>query len=313
MTHGLLPLDGVKAYRFRIKLVSELNLKGGLHRFREGVLLERDGYWAEASPLPGFSRESIGDVISALRGEQTPPASLRFAWTQLETPIKAPIEVPFNRLLLGDANTILDSLKQPSAASCPAVKLKVGRGNLHSELQLVRRVRDRLPQNTQLRLDANRAWTFEQAQEAAEHLSGIDLDYIEEPLTEPGRLEELHKLTGLRYALDETLIEGTNLSDWPNAVAMICKPTILGGRDAILRLADTGKPVVFSAAFESGIGIAHIVQLASEFSPHLPAGLDTLDWLSEDLLEISPTKNAGMLRFEQPPQARVIGLEPISL
>ncbi len=265
---------------------------------REGILLERDNAWAEASPLPGFSNECIDDVIAALRGEQAAPASLEFALTALQCVADVKNEVPFNHLLLGDSDSILRAASQCTAQTCCAVKIKVGQRDVAADVSLVKQLRDCLPAETKILLDANQTWEFDEAVSFCTAIEGVELEYIEEPLQNPMRLESLFKRTGIRYALDETLLHHITLERWPNAEAMICKPTILGGRQAIERLAATHKPIVFSAAFESGIGVARIVQLASEYSPGIPAGIDTLDWLSDDLLLTSPQRSGGMLVFK---------------
>ncbi len=144
-------------------------------------------------------------------------------------------------------------------------------------------------------------------------MDDIELEYIEEPLTDSSQLEELYSRTGVKYALDETLLHHDSVEQWPNAAALICKPTILGGREPARRLAASGKPIVFSAAFESGVGIARIVQLAAEYSSQVPAGLDTLDWLTDDLLQSSPEKRNGKFAFMKEPRVDATLLEPIEL
>jgi len=280
---------------------------------REGVLLERDGHWSEASPLPGFSVETIDDVIAALQGRQEAPASLKFALSAIDDSFGAPVEVPWNYLLLGNRDRVLSGVEKCVADECRAAKLKVGRGDLQSEIKLVKEVRDRLPETVQLRLDANQAWTMDEAMTFAESIAGVDIEYIEEPLQDVDLLEDLHSRTGFKYALDETLLRAEAIDAWPNAAALICKPTILGGREAVERLAATGKPIVFSAAFESGVGIARIVQLAAEFSPEIPAGLDTLDWLADDLLQTSPEKRNGKFTIKELPRVEASLLERIEL
>lgn len=289
----------MNAYRFKVPLKQQLSFKGQAYIVREGILIESDGSWAEASPMPGFSLESIEDVVAALRGEGAAPPSLEFALTALGNAFESKIEIPFNHLLLGDAKSILAAGEAIAEENCHAVKVKVGQRDLFEDIELVKELRGCLPDQIQLRLDANQSWEWIDAVTFIESIEGLDLEYIEEPLQEPGRLEELYSQTGVRYALDESILQQTSLDSWPNAVAMICKPTILGGRKAIERLVATGKPVVFSAAFESGVGIARIMQLASEFSPGIPAGLDTLDWLSDDLLLNSPQKRDGKIAINR--------------
>ncbi len=290
----------MKVWRFNVPFVRPLVLKGVTHTIREGVLLLRDGQWAEASPLPGFSRESIDDVVAFLSGEQTVgplkkdiPASLDFALASLGTPIQSRLEVPFNRLLMGDREQVVSGAANCNDGTCSAVKLKVGRGELEADIELVRQVHHQLS-GVRLRLDANQAWSFDEAVEFVEALKDIEWEYIEEPLDDSSRLEELYSKTGVRYALDESLIQNAAIEQWPNVAALICKPTILGSQ-AIGRLAETGKPMVFSAAFETGVGISRVMQLASKFSPQIPAGLDTLDWLAEDVLLNSPKKGNGLM------------------
>ena len=303
----------MNAYRFKIPLTKPLILKSQQHLAREGVLLEQDGQWAEASPLPGFSSETIEDVISALRGEVPPPASLQFALQALEEPITEQIEVPWNYLLMGDREQVLADADKCAHAKCWAAKLKVGRGGLLAEIELVEAVRDRLPDDVHLRLDANQAWSFEEAVTFFQAMESVNLEYVEEPLQDSHMLEKLFSETGARYALDETLLHEDSLDPWPNATALICKPTILGGRSAVQRLTAVGKPIVFSAAFESGVGIARIAQLAASFSPGHAAGLDTLAWLTEDLLARSPEKQNEMFVVPESPVADTTKLEAITL
>jgi O-succinylbenzoate synthase len=144
-------------------------------------------------------------------------------------------------------------------------------------------------------------------------LSGFNFEYIEEPLQNPHQLEDLFSKTGVRYALDETLTDNDQIDAWPNAAALICKPTILGGRAVVEKLAATGKPITFTAAFESGVGVARIVQLAAEFSPNNAAGLDTLDWLKDDLLLTSPEKRDGIMTVLGEPTVDPSKLESIAL
>lgn len=303
----------MNAYRFRIPLTQPLVLKGQTYVEREGVLLERDGRWSEASPLPGFSEGSIDDVVAALRGEQPAPRSLKFALAALDDPFGSPIEVPWNYLLLGDRQQVLAGVEKCKLSNCRAAKLKVGGREMHAAISLVREVRELLPDSVQLRLDANQAWTLQEATSFCRSLRDIELEYIEEPLQDASLLEKLHSQTGVNYALDETLLRESCLDAWPNAAALICKPTILGGRETVERLATTGKPIVFSSAFESGIGIARIVQLAAEFSPNIAAGLDTLDWLTSDLLKDPPQKKGEMFFVSANPTADATELESIAL
>lgn len=274
----------MRAFRFQLPLTRPLNTGRGTISHREGILLHDGRAWAEASPLPGFSSEQLGDVIASVRSNHDIPPSLHFAFSSLRQPSQA-CALPICPLLTGSAEQIIARAETLAQAGCDCVKLKVGRLNLEGDIQLVQRVRSLLRRNQALRLDANRAWSYTEAFRFARAMTEESIQYVEEPLSDPTRLEELTKATGIRYALDETLATTCdNLERFPNTTALVVKPTILGGGERLQRLARTGKPLVFSACFESGIGVARIARLSAQFSPDLSAGLDTYSFLSEDVL-----------------------------
>ena len=55
--------------------------------------------------------------------------------------------------------------------------------------------------------------------------------------------------------MDETLRETIDLTPFPHAAALIIKPTLMGTRGPLEEWAYIPVPLVFSAAFESGIGL----------------------------------------------------------
>ncbi len=116
----------------------------------------------------------------------------------------------------------------------------------------------------------------------ARAIGSSQIEYIEEPTREPKDFERLLELSGVPYALDETLRETTDLHRFPQAAALIVKPTLQGGRDTIARLAADSRPLVFSSAFESGVGLYNIARAAALFAPQVPVGLDTFRWLTRD-------------------------------
>ncbi|MEM9364437.1 MAG: o-succinylbenzoate synthase [Planctomycetota bacterium] len=304
-------MNDFAVYRFSIPLRQPLGLKGKLHTERHGLLIEREGRWAEASPLPGFSQENLDETIAGLDRETLASVAMRFAISSLD---QAPIErlvVPYNGLLLGNSQTVLQGVDECVRSGCRSVKLKVGRTGLQEDIDLVCAVRDRLPQSVSLRLDANQAWSFEDAIHFTKQTKVVDLEYIEEPLCDPRRLETLYFETGIRYALDESLMTLESLDAFPHVAALICKPTLLGGIDRISQLAATGKKLVFSAAFESGVGTIRVAQLAASLAPEVPAGLDTLDWFTDDLLFESPIKRDGVFTVRGEPQVDTTKLERV--
>lgn len=275
----------MKLYRYRLPFREPIKLRSEDQCDREGLLIETPRGWGEAAPLPGFSRETLGDAIAAL---QTGPSfslpSLRFAWESADEEISA-VDVSINALLFGDRAKILQTARELAASKCRAVKLKVGRAvDPQDDAALVQEVRECLRADQALRLDANRAWNFDHAISFGLAVSGLAIEYIEEPVADPNRLEEFWQRTGCPYALDETLVETHDMEPFRHSAALVVKPTLLGGYTDIEPLRRHNKPLVFSACYESGVGIAHIARLVMRCGRDVPAGLDTYSRLADDVL-----------------------------
>lgn len=197
-----------------------------------------------------------------------------------------------NALLTGSASQICEDACRLKQSGYISFKLKVGRQSLEEDVRLVREVRRIIGPAVSLRLDANRAWTPENARKFLMDTRSCALEYIEEPVKIPCDLPDLVRDTGVPVALDETVrdIEVSSLADHVYSRAIILKPSVLGGPGRAMRLATEairlGMLPVVSASFESGIGMAGLVALSSNLQGgNIPAGLDTYRWLATDVLK----------------------------
>ena len=298
--------------------------------------------WGDAAPLPGFSRESIEEAeaelmawAGRLRGAGFDPCgddpesrpgfepaaeaapSVRFA---LETALaglsrrlrdEAAPElpcfegvVPLNGLLAGSREQVLADARRLKDGGCRAVKLKVGRGPVAEDVELTRAVREAIGDAVSLRLDANRSWSLEQAVAFGGELGDAGVEYLEEPLRDPGQLRALFDATGIPVALDESLLElrPDDLEGRREVGAVVLKPTLLGGiaragewaaRASALNI----RPVV-SSCFESGVGLLALAALAWDCTGDaVPAGLDTYRWLAADVVEPRLPLRAGAIEW----------------
>ena len=328
-------VTGLHLYRYTLPLDPAPEIKGGFLHRREGVLIRLtagDGLegWGEASPLPGFSRESLEEATrqlwdtkpalmdpdlskgpeDGLRGVLEPLApapSVRFGMELAASNLYAAArektlpevlgprpgtEVSLNGLLAGPGDDVLKEARRMRSAGYPAVKLKVGRGAIEEEAALVREVVGILGGTIGLRLDANRAWTFEEALEFARATESCTYEYVEEPLADPTQLSRLVSSTGLPVALDESLagMRPEALEGHRYARAVVLKPTLLGGIRYTFRLAERAQSLgmipVVSSAFETGVGTLGLVALAACIGGgEIPAGLDTYRRFTTDILE----------------------------
>ena len=297
--------------------------RGALLRLEDGRGLVG---WGDAAPLPGFSQESAEDAADQLGGlaswaarrgaaRWTDPAldhlallpSVRFALdlALLDlhaqrarcTMAQALSSSPSSHL---SVNALLPSPDDAQAEAArlfesgyETLKVKVGRRAVDEDVALLRALHDRFPA-VALRADANRAWSYEEARRFAGGVRDLGLEYVEEPLADASRLERLWAETALPLALDESLVEmrggeaAAALPPW--AVAVVLKPTFLGGLARSMQLAGAaravGAQVVVSSAFESGIGVRGLVALAAGTGA-APSGLDPYRRLAADVLSPS--------------------------
>ncbi|KAL9420500.1 hypothetical protein AB3S75_038135 [Citrus x aurantiifolia] len=164
-----------------------------------------------------------------------------------------------------------------------AIKLKVARrADPIKDAEVIQEVRKKVGHRIELRVDANRNWTYQEALEFGFLIKDCDLQYIEEPVQNEEDIIKYCEESGLPVALDETIDkfqkDPLNMLEkyaHPGIVAIVIKPSVIGGFEnagLIARWAQRhGKMAVVSAAFESG----------------LAQGLGTYQWLKEDNLQIN--------------------------
>ncbi|XP_062163333.1 protein PHYLLO, chloroplastic isoform X1 [Alnus glutinosa] len=191
-----------------------------------------------------------------------------------------------------------------------AIKLKVARrGNPMDDAAVIQEVRKRVGRQIDLRADANRGWTFEEAIQFSSFVKDCDLQYIEEPVQDENDIIKFCEESGLPVALDETIgniqentLEKVAKYTHPGIVAVVIKPSVIGGFENAALLArwaqHQGKMAVVSAAFESGLGLSAYIQFScylelqnadickamkNELVPSIAHGLGTYRWLEEDV------------------------------
>lgn len=243
---------------------------------REGFLIETENGWGEVAPLPGYSHENLKDVLEQLRAIQKGQQvkflpSVAFG---LFSCSQKPVSWPVAALLLGTKLEILDQAEKFRSFSF--AKLKVKNLSLTDAISVVKELKTHF----RLRIDVNSTWSLPQALEFCSHFQPDDFDYIEDPLSDPQDLPQFPFPLGLD-ALSSTIT--------PKAV--VWKPTVKG-------MPIPASNLVLSSAFESGIGIGKIVQLADSLNlPKHPIGIGTYHYLSQTLLEEPLVFADGMVQI----------------
>jgi len=211
--------------------------------------------------------------------------------------------VKVNALLSGTRNEVLTNAATAVTDGYAACKLKIAGMTVDDAVALTESVRQTIGSDVALRLDANRSFVLEDAIELMRQLGPMRVEYVEEPAKNLGQLRKLlgEKNLGAGVALDESLqeIRPEDLS-LPYAVrAIVVKPTLLGlerayqfGKAAL----GNGMVPVVSSSFESSIGLSVLAALAAALGgSEVPAGLDTLGWLRQDLVTNPPRASQGQI------------------
>jgi len=177
-----------------------------------------------------------------------------------------------------------------AASGCRTAKVKVAeRGQPEAaDLARVEAVRDALGPAGRIRVDANGAWSVDQAARMLRALAPLRLEYAEQPCATLAEMAELRRRVDVPLAADESIRRARD----PLAVRaagaadiVVLKAAPLGGVRAALRIAaECGLPVVVSSAVESSVGLAAGVALAAAL-PDLPydCGLGTMSLLTGDV------------------------------
>ena len=175
------------------------------------------------------------------------------------------------------------------------VKLKVGMGeNLQEEIERIAAVREAIGPEMHLRLDANEAWSLEEARVILSHCVPYAIQYVEQPLKayDLSGMRTLRQTIPIPIAADEAVhsLESARLvMEHAAADILVIKPQLAGGlrigQQIIAEATQRGIQCVITSTIETGIGLTAVLHLAAA-SPGvtLECGLATLSLLADDLL-----------------------------
>ncbi len=186
-------------------------------------------------------------------------------------------------LLQGSAEQIMQEAKDFVSGGYKVFKLKVGSRNIPLDVKKVVQLRQVITQDAVIRLDANRAWSTNEAVLFGQLIGPERIEFIEEPLKDMGQIGTFYQKTHLPVALDESLnTVGDSCSTVPYVKAYVLKPTVLGGitvtLDWIQQAKSLRKKAIISSCFESAVGLSVLKNLAL-LTGEVP-GLGTNRWFN---------------------------------
>jgi O-succinylbenzoate synthase len=249
---------------------------------REGLLLEGPAGWGEFSPFLEYDAATSAPWLACAR---------EAAFDGWPDPVRS--VVPVNVTVPAcDPERAAEIVR--ASRGCRTAKVKVaepGQAPEEDEARLAA-VRDAIGRDGLIRIDANGAWSMDEALSRVPLLDRAagGLEYVEQPCASVEDLAALRRRIDVPIAADESIRRAEDpyrVRDLEAADIAVLKVQPLGGVRACLRIAeDIGMPVVVSSAVESSIGIAAGVALAAALPDLATVQLLTDDVVDEPLLPI---------------------------
>ena len=250
---------------------------------REVALLEGPCGWGEFGPFLEYEPAEAARWLAS---------AVESAWVGWPDPVRASVPVNATVPAVG-AERVAEVLARFPGCTTAKVKVAEGGQSLSDDLARVAAVREVMGPSARVRVDANGAWTVDDAFTALARLSVHDLEYAEQPCASVEELRDL-RMTLARNGVDVPIAadESIRKADDPLRVRhlgaadlVVVKVAPLGGvRSALSVVEVCGLPAVVSSALDTSIGIAAGVALAAAM-PSLghACGLGTVVLLDGDV------------------------------
>ncbi|GAB3528086.1 o-succinylbenzoate synthase [Pontibacter brevis] len=197
--------------------------------------------------------------------------------------------IPINGLIwMGDSRFMQEQIEKKLKEGYSCLKLKIGGLDFVQELEILQSIREvATAQELTVRVDANGAFSPQEAYKKLERLARYDLHSIEQPIRQ-GQHEAMTQLcayTPVPIALDEELIgvqqpeAKVQLLEQIKPQYIILKPTLVGGLAASAEWIEMAEARNIgwwmTSALESNIGLNAISQFTASYDITMPQGLGT--------------------------------------
>jgi o-succinylbenzoate synthase len=296
---------------------------GGVVTARELVVLRLEGSdgtagWGEAAPFEPYDGVPLERAVAALSGGggRRPPqarAAEEIARLDLEArqegrPLAEPAKdaLPVNLTLpAGPPEEAAARAREGIRAGYACFKLKVG---LPDDADRVAAVRAAVGPWPALRVDANRAWSVEQAVASIRAIEAHDVEFVEQPCRSLEELRQVRGRVSTPIAADEsvgTLRAVRRAVELEACDVVNVKLASAGGfraaREALALARSSGLGSFLSSTLDGPWGIAAALQLAAAEDVKLACGLATLDLFDARIATALPRPRNGTLRVPAGP------------
>ena len=260
---------------------------------------DRTGYEDKLKEVCSRVNEPFEDLYESLREWPSIQFGLEMAFKGLDQEgeyLYYPSEftagnygIPINGLVwMGSKENMLKQIEEKIDLGFSCIKMKIGAIDFEEELACLKFIRSKYtPEEIEIRVDANGAFSTGEALSKLEQLAEFKLHSIEQPIAvnQLQAMADLCKETPLPIALDEELIgiyypkEKEALLDKINPQYIILKPSFIGGWKGTQEWIDAAEARDIdwwiTSALESNIALNAIAQYTATLHPKIPQGLGT--------------------------------------
>jgi L-Ala-D/L-Glu epimerase len=280
--------------------------------------------WGEAAPFEPYDGVPLERAVAALTGGggRRPPqarAAEEIARLDLEArqegrPLAEPARdaLPVNMTLpAGPPAEVAARAKEGLRAGYACFKVKVG---LPEDTERVAAVREAVGPWPALRVDANRAWSVEEAVACIRTIEDNDLEFVEQPCRSLDELRAVRARVSTPIAADESIDTARALRRAVELEACDVVNVKLAGaggfraaREAIRLARANGLGAFLSSTLDGPWGIAAALQLAASEDVKLACGLATLELFDAPIARAVPPPRNGTLKV---PPGPGLGVQP---
>ena len=243
---------------------------------REALLIDGPAGWGEFAPFLEYGPEESAAWLRA--GIEAAFEGLPAAEGEVEVNGTVP-DVP--------ADEVEEVLaRYPEGINTFKVKVAEKGQSLADDTARLARVHTLRPE-ARLRVDANRAWTVDEACEAIDALERVaELEYVEQPCATAEELAEVRRRVASPIAADESIRKASDpyrVAELGAADVAVCKVAPLGGVRPLVRISrELGLGVTVASALDTAVGMdAGLV--AAQLTGSRAAGLATQNLFAEDV------------------------------
>ena len=250
--------------------------------------------------LPAPAKAAIEMAVLDLAGK----ASGRPVWSLLGADSAQPVRCNAT-LVGGEPNAVADDAERWAALGFDTFKLKLGDGD---DVAVVRAVRERLGPDARLRVDANGAWSLDEALGVLRMIEPLGIELAEQPVASEAEMVSITEALTLLIAADETVAGGKDAERARRRRACdlttvkLAKVGGIGEANAVAK----ALPIYLSSALDGPLGIAAAAHAAQALPFAGPAaglahGLATQLLFKSTVAATGPTLDGPLLSVPDGP------------